>query len=49
MVIGLITSHLPITAWHNAILYRIIHNVYHLELEDMFTRKDIAKMDDEMP
>jgi DNA replication protein DnaC len=54
----MITSQLPITAWHDvigeptfadAILDRIVHNAYRLELEGASMRKTIAKMDDEMP
>jgi DNA replication protein DnaC len=54
----MITSPLPITAWHDvigeptfadAILDRIVHNAYRLELEGASMRKTIAKMDDEMP
>ena len=54
----MITSQLPITAWHDvigeptfadAILNRIVHNAYRLELEGASMRKTIAKMDDEMP
>lgn len=54
----MITSQLPIKAWHDvigeptfadAILDRIVHNAYRLELEGASMRKTIAKMDDEMP
>jgi DNA replication protein DnaC len=54
----MITSQLPITAWHDvigeptfadAILDRIVHNAYRLELEGASMRKTIAKMDDETP
>jgi len=54
----MITSQLPITAWHDvigeptfadAILDRIVHNAYRIELEGASMRKTIAKMDDEMP
>lgn len=54
----MITSQLPIKAWHNvigeptfadAILDRIVHNAYRLELEGASMRKTIAKMDDETP
>jgi DNA replication protein DnaC len=54
----MITSQLPIKAWHDvigeptfadAILDRIIHNAYRIELEGASMRKTIAKMDDEMP
>jgi len=52
----MITSQLPIKAWHDvigeptfadAILDRIVHNAYRLELEGQSMRKTIAKMDDE--
>jgi DNA replication protein DnaC len=54
----MITSQLPIKAWHDvigeptfadAILDRIVHNAYRLELEGASMRKTIAKMDDERP
>ncbi|SEN79312.1 IstB-like ATP binding protein, partial [Loktanella fryxellensis] len=54
----MITSQLPITAWHDvigeptfadAILDRIVHNAYRIELEGQSMRKTMAKMDDEMP
>jgi hypothetical protein len=54
----MITSQLPIKAWHDvigeptfadAILDRIVHNAYRLELEGASMRKTIAKLDDEMP
>lgn len=54
----MITSQLHITAWHDvigeptfadAILDRIVHNAYRLELEGASMRKTIAKMDDETP
>jgi len=54
----MITSQLPITAWHDVIgeptfadafLDRIVHNAYRLELEGASMRKTIAKMDDETP
>lgn len=54
----MITSQLPIKAWHevigeptfaDAILDRIVHNAYRLELEGQSMRKTIAKMDDEIP
>lgn len=54
----MITSQLPITAWHDvigeptfadAILDRIVHNAYRLELEGQSMRKTVAKMDDELP
>jgi DNA replication protein DnaC len=52
----MITSQLPIKAWHDvigeptfadAILDRIVHNAYRIELEGASMRKTIAKMDDE--
>lgn len=52
----LITSQLPITAWHDvideptfadAILDRLVHNAYRLELEGQSFRKQDAKMGDE--
>jgi len=52
----MITSQLPIKAWHDvigeptfadAILDRIVHNAYRLELEGQSMRKTIAKMNDE--
>ena len=54
----MITSQLPIKAWHDvigeptfadAILDRIVHNAYRLELEGASMRKTIGKMDDETP
>jgi len=51
-------SQLPIKAWHDvigeptfadAILDRIVHNAYRIELEKQSMRKTIAKMDDETP
>lgn len=54
----MITSQLPIKAWHDvigeptfadAILDRIIHNAYRIELEGHSMRKTTTKMDDEMP
>lgn len=54
----MITSQLPISASHevigeptfaDAILDRIVHNAYRLELEGASLRKTIAKMDDETP
>ena len=54
----MITSQLPITAWHDvigeptfadAILDRIVHNAYRLELEGASMRKTIAKTGDETP
>jgi hypothetical protein len=52
----MITSQLPITAWHDvigeptfadAILDRIVHNAYRLELEGASKCNTIAKMNDE--
>ena len=52
----MITSQLPIKAWHDvigeptfadAILDRIVHNAYRLELEGQSMRKSVTKMDDE--
>jgi DNA replication protein DnaC len=54
----MITSQLPVKAWHDvigeptfadAILDRIVHNAYRLELEGQSMRKTITKMDDETP
>jgi DNA replication protein DnaC len=54
----IITSQLPIEHWHawvgdatiaDAILDRIIHNAYRIELEGQSMRKTTTKMDDEMP
>ena len=54
----MITSQLPIKAWHDvigeptfadAILDCIVHNAYRLELEGQSMRKTITKMDDEKP
>lgn len=54
----MITSQLPVKAWHDvigeptfadAILDRIVHNAYRLELEGQSMRKTITKMDDESP
>ena len=54
----MITSQLPIKAWHDvigeptfadAILDRIVHNAYRIELEGQSMRKTITKMDDETP
>jgi DNA replication protein DnaC len=54
----MITSQLPIKAWHDiigeptfadAILDRIVHNAYRLELEGQSMRKTTAKTDDENP
>jgi DNA replication protein DnaC len=52
----MITSQLPVKAWHDvigeptfadAILDRIVHNAYRPELEGQSMRKTITKMDDE--
>jgi len=52
----LITSQLPLNTWHevigeptfaDAILDRLVHNAYRLELEGQSFRKKSAKMDDE--
>jgi DNA replication protein DnaC len=52
----LITSQLPLSTWHevigeptfaDAILDRLVHNAYRLELEGQSFRKKDAKMDDE--
>ncbi|WP_311198505.1 ATP-binding protein [Leisingera sp. M523] len=52
----LITSQLPLNTWHevigeptfaDAILDRLVHNAYRLELEGQSFRKKAAKMDDE--
>jgi DNA replication protein DnaC len=52
----MITSKLPIKTWHDvigeptfadAILDRIVHNAYRLELEGQSMRKTIVKTDDE--
>ena len=54
----MITSQLPIKAWHDvigeptfadAILDRIVHIAYSIELERQSMQKTIAKMDDETP
>ena len=54
----MITSQLPIKAWHevigeptfaDAILDRIVHNAYRLELEGQSLRKRVTKMDDDNP
>jgi len=53
----MITSQLPITAWHDvigeptfadAILDRIVHNAYRLDLEGQSMRRTITKKDDEI-
>lgn len=52
----MVTSQLPVKAWHDvigeptfadAILDRIVHNAYRLELEGQSMRKTITKMGDE--
>ena len=52
----MITSQLPVSAWHkiigeptfaDAILDRIVHNAYRIELDGAYMRKNIAKKDDE--
>lgn len=52
----MITSQMPVSAWHDvigeptfadAILDRIVHNAYRLELEGQSMRKSIAEKDDE--
>lgn len=52
----MITSQLHIKTWHDvigdptfadAILDRIVHNAYRLELEGQSMRKSVTKMDDE--
>jgi len=54
----MITSQLPVKVWHDligeptfadAVLDRIVHNAYHLELEGQPMRKSITKMGDETP
>jgi len=54
----MITSQLPVKAWHDvigeptfadAVLDRIVHNAYRLELEGQSMRKTITKMGDEAP
>jgi DNA replication protein DnaC len=54
----MITSQLPIKAWHDvigeptfadAIPDRIVHNAYRIELEGASMRKTIGKMDDDTP
>jgi DNA replication protein DnaC len=54
----LITSQLPLKTWHevigeptfaDAILDRLVHNAYRLELEGQSFRKRDAKMGDEQP
>jgi DNA replication protein DnaC len=54
----MIPSQLPIKTWHDvigeptfadAILDRIIHNAYRIELEGQSMRKTTTKMDDGMP
>src|SRR6056297_138882 len=52
----MITSQLPVSTWHDvigeptfadAILDRIVHNAYRIELDGASMRKTIAKKDDE--
>ena len=54
----MITSQLPVSAWHDvideptfadAILDRIIHNAYRIELEGDSMRKNITETDDRTP
>ena len=54
----MITSQLPIKAWHDvigeptfadAILDRIVHNAYRIELGGASMHKTIGKMDDDTP
>ena len=54
----MITSQLPVSAWHevigeptfaDAILDRIVHNAYRIELNGASMRKTIARKDDENP
>jgi DNA replication protein DnaC len=54
----MITSQLPVSTWHDvigeptfadAILDRIVHNAYRIELNGASMRKTIAKKDDENP
>ena len=54
----MITSQLPVSAWHevigeptfaDAILDRIVHNAYRIDLDGASMRKTIAKKDDEKP
>lgn len=54
----MITSQLPVSAWHeiigeptfaDAILDRIVHNAYRIELDGASMRKTIARKDDENP
>lgn len=54
----MITSQLPVSTWHevigeptfaDAILDRIVHNAYRIELDGPSMRKTIAKKDDENP
>ena len=54
----MITSQLPVSTWHDvigeptfadAILDRIVHNAYRIELDGASMRKTIAKKDDEKP
>ena len=54
----MITSQLPVSSWHeviaeptfaDAILDRIVHNAYRIELDGASMRKTIARKDDEHP
>lgn len=54
----MITSQQPIMAWHevieepifaDAILDRIVHNAFRLEIKGRSMRRTIAKMDDDIP
>ena len=54
----MITSQLPVSAWHDligeptfadAILDRIVHNAYRIKLEGQSMRKTIAEKDDGTP
>ncbi len=54
----MITSQLPVSAWHDligeptfadAILDRIVHNAYRIKLEGQSMRKTIAEKDDVTP
>jgi DNA replication protein DnaC len=54
----MITSQLPVSTWHevigeptfaDAILDRIVHNAYRIDLDGASMRKTIAKKDDEKP
>ncbi len=54
----MITSQLPVSSWHevigeptfaDAILDRIVHNAYRIELDGASMRETIARKDDENP